>query len=119
MKGPLQARSCRRHAYAVEKLATAIRCLATHPGDVRERLIAAHLCFHTLQERDFPPEHIEKWKSVMKELTKFGPLLDYKGEPWRGSVENTMKKVRNRTGVKIAEAIYDLYWSLSENTEYV
>jgi len=55
----------------------------------------------------------------MKELTKFGPLLDYKGEPWRGSVENTMKKVRNRTGVKIAEAIYDLYWSLSENTEYV
>ena len=41
-------------------------------------------------EEDFPRENGADWRWVMQELTKRGPLLDYKGEPWRGSVENTM-----------------------------
>jgi hypothetical protein len=55
----------------------------------------------------------------MKELTKFGPLLNHKGEVWIGSVENTMRKVRKATGSKIAKKIYELYWAVSENQPYL
>lgn len=104
--------------YTVEKLTTTLECLITHPGDARERLTAAFLALHTLSEKDFPPEHRKKWRWVMKELTKFGPLLDYKGDVWRGSVENTMRRVRKQTASRIIKAIYELYWVVSENEQY-
>jgi len=107
-----------RYHYTVEKLRGAIDCLATHPGDVRERLTCAHLGFHTLTENDFPPELQADWRWVMQELTKYGPLLNHKHEVWFGSVENTMKKVRKATGSKIAKKIYELHWAVSENPPY-
>ena len=106
------------YSYAVEKLTTTLECLATHPGDVRERLTSAFPTFCTLTKDDFPPEYQKKWEWVQKELTKFGPLRDCKGEVWRGSVENTMKRVRKKTGAKIAKTIYELYWAVSENQQY-
>lgn len=45
------------YIYTYEKLSTAIQCLATHPGDARERLADAFLAFHTRTEKDFPQEY--------------------------------------------------------------
>lgn len=101
--------------YAVEKLSVAIECLATHPGDVRERLMAAFLGFHPLTEKDFPPELQADWRWVMNELSKSGPELNPDGSTRVGSVERTMKLIRNATGARIARKIYALYWAVSEN----
>ncbi|MCK4913035.1 MAG: hypothetical protein KAS69_00365 [Planctomycetes bacterium] len=108
----------KRYNYAVEKLTTTLKCLATHPGDVRKRLKAASLIFCVLREGDFPPEHRNEWRWVKNELTKFGPLLNDKGEIWQGSIENTMYRIRKKTGSKIAKKIYELYWVVSENQQY-
>jgi hypothetical protein len=108
-----------QYHYTVEKLGGAIECLATHPGDVRERLTQAFLGFHTLTETDFPPELRADWLWVKKELTKYGPVLNHKGEVWIGSVANTMRKVRKATGSKIAKKIYALYWAVSEKNPYI
>jgi hypothetical protein len=107
-----------RYNYAVEKLTTALGCLATHPGDARERLLSAYVVFHTLRDEDFPSDQRDKWKWVIKELTKFGPSLDYKGRVQTGSVEHTMSRIKKRTAAKIAKAIYELYWVVSENKQY-
>jgi hypothetical protein len=107
-----------QYHYTVEKLTGAINCLATHPGDVRERLTCAFQGFLTLTEKDFPSELQADWRWVMNELTKYGPLLNHKGEVWIGSVDNTMRKVRKATGSKIAKKIYELYWAVSENQLY-
>jgi hypothetical protein len=110
--------STQQHTYAIEKLTDAIRCLATHPGDVRSRLIAAHMCLHTLQERDFPQHLHADWKWINRQLTRRDPVLDYKGDVLVGSVETTMRSIQNRTGAKIAKKLYELYWAISSNTQY-
>lgn len=108
----------KRYGYTVEKLTNTLECLAIHPGDVRERLTAAFLSFHTLRSNDFPPEYRKDWDWVLSELTKYGPLINYKGEVWRGSVTNTMHHVHKSTASKIAKKIYELYWAVSENQQY-
>lgn len=108
-----------QYSYAVEKLTNTLTCLATHPGDARQRLACAYKrLFHTLQEHHFPPECQEKWRWVMRQLTKCGPLKDCTGKIHVGSVDNTMRRVRKNTGAKIAEAIYELYWAVSKNQRY-
>jgi hypothetical protein len=100
--------------YTYEKLCSAVQCLATHPGDVRERLTGAFLAFHTLTEKDFPKEYRKDWTWINKELTKYGPLLNHKGEVWRGSVDNTMRRIKNKTALKIAERIVKLFWVIND-----
>jgi hypothetical protein len=41
--------------YAHEKLLAALESLATGPGDVRARLLAAYETFHPLTQSHFPP----------------------------------------------------------------
>ena len=107
-----------RYDHAIEKLTNVVECLATHPGDVRERLLIAHSLCLGLTTRSFP-EHLQSdWEWVMKELTKFGPMTMVDGTNYYGAVENTMKKIRKSTGVKIAKKLYQMYWSLSSNTPY-
>ena len=108
-----------RYSYTREKFYVTMRTLATEPGDVRTRLLSAFMTFHTLKKDDFPEEFKEDWEWIMKQLTKFGPLLDHKNEVWRGSVENTMNKIRNRTGEKIAERIFNIGWGLHTNDKYL
>ena len=107
------------HGYAVEKLMLTLECLATHPGDARQRVLAASFQFLRLREENFPEAHRSEWRWVVKQVTKCGPLLDHKGEPWRGSVENTMRRIRNSTASKIADKLYKLYWVVSENESYL
>jgi hypothetical protein len=68
--------------------------------------------FHTLEEDDFPPELQKDWRWVMDQLTKFGPIYGQKGEIRFGSVEHTMRRVKKKTGVRIAEKLVDLYEAL-------
>lgn len=107
------------HTYKVEKLTNALTCLATHPGDARHRLISAWGSLQKLEESDFPNEYKKEWKWIVRELTKYGPLRSPSGEVIRGAVENTMRRRTNKTASKIAARIYELYWQLSENTQYL
>lgn len=108
-----------RYSYTREKLYVAMHTLASGRGDVRARLLSAFMSFHTLNEDDFPEEYKKDWEWITKQLTKFGPLLDHKGEVWRGSVENTMNKIKNSTGEKIAEKIFNIGWELHTNEKYL
>jgi len=106
-----------KYDHAVEKLTDTLKCLATHPGDARERIVAAYFSFGHLQAEEFPEEYRKDWVWIKKEITKFGPLTDYKGKVWRGSVENTMKTVRRATASKIVKKLYELYWAVSANKQ--
>jgi len=98
--------------YALEKLSSAVHSLAVGRGDVRERLRAAHLTFHPVQERDFPDHLKERWRWIKSELTKFGPVQDEGGKVLEGSVDHTLSRIKNSTGAKIAEAIVSLQYEL-------
>ena len=99
-------------AYAYEKLLMALDSLATGPGDVRERLLVAHQSFHPLKEAHFP-QHLRKdFRWILEKITKYGPVYDYKGRLDRGSVEETLRRIKNGTGVKIATKLFRLYHAL-------
>ena len=98
-----------KKSYAHEKLMLAIHSLATGPGDVRERLVHAFTIFHTLRKENFPEELQSDWEWVHEQLTKYGPIYNEKGEPIIGAVQNTCSKIKNSTGVKIAEKILEIY----------
>lgn len=107
-----------KYTHAVEKLTNVLECLATHPGDARERVASAYsLCAH-LVPQELPDRCRKDWEWIQREITKRGPLTDYRGEVWRGSVENTMRTARKSTAVKIAKKFYELYWTVSENKPY-
>ena len=108
-----------KYSYAREKLYLAIRSLTIGQGDVRSRLSNAFLTFHTLKEEDLPNEFQKDWRWIIDELSKFGPLTDHKGEIWRGSVENTMRRVRNTTGQKIATKIFNIGWQIHTNKKFL
>ena len=103
-----------QYLYINEKLGQAVHSLAILPGDVRNRLRFAFLDFHPLRESDFPPGLKKDWKWIMKQLTRFGPIYNYKGDVVVGSVDNTMRRIKNSTGVKIARRIYDLKIKIEE-----
>ena len=106
------------HSYAAEKLTDALECLATLPGDVRDRLLVVYECFAALEESHFPRNLHNEWRWIVQQLTRYGPVLDHKGEVREGSVQHTMRRIRYSTGSKIALKIYELYWSVSNNTQY-
>jgi hypothetical protein len=111
-------RDLNRYSYAQEKLYIALRDLSTGKGDVRSRLVDAFMAFYTLKENEFPPEFRNDWRWIIKELTKHGPEYDYEGKVRFGSVENTMRKIKNSTAKKIAMKIFDITWELSTNEKY-
>jgi hypothetical protein len=102
----------------VEKLTNALHLLVTGRGDVRERVAAAFFACHTLRERNFPQELRADWCWIEREVTKHGPLVDFRGEVYVDSVANTMSRRRRATAAKIAERFWKLYWAMSENRQY-
>ena len=104
--------------YVIEKLTDAMDALTTGRGDVRSRIKNAYSLMHTLRESDFPDNLREDWVWIHNEITKRGPLLGPNGEIWLGSVENTMRNIRNKTGQRIAQRISKLYWEISKNERY-
>ena len=98
--------------YAHEKLLQALESLATGPGDVRDRLLAAYQSFHSLTPAHFPPHLRRDISWVLNQLTKREPIYDYKGRLDRGAVEETLRHIKNATGAKIATSLYRLYHAL-------
>lgn len=74
--------------------------------------------FHPLTEEHFPNDLKGEWRSIYESITKYGPKLNYKGEVVVGSVENTMTRIRNKTGAKIANKIFNLFYELHHNEKY-
>lgn len=101
--------------YTIEKLTSALKTLATHPGDARERVAAAYESCFTLQEDDFPPEQVKHWRKLMREFDRFPPITGPNGKVYMGSAEVWTKKVRKQTGAKMAKLLWDLYWSVTNN----
>lgn len=96
----------RPYGYTVGKLTDALRILATGKGDVRERVANAYLaCIYLKASDDFPEELRSEWKWIEDQVTKYG------------AAEDTMRRRRRATAVKIAQRMWRLYWSMSDNTE--
>lgn len=104
--------------YVIEKLTNAIDCLLTHEGDARARILGCHTCFGTLQENDFPEELRADWRFVVDTISSREPMYTPDGEIFRGSIEMTMRAVRNATAAKVIERLKKLYWAMSTNVEY-
>jgi len=94
--------------YAHQKLALAVHALAVGAGDVRSRLRNAFLILHVIHERDFPDSLKDKWRWIKSQVTRFGPRKDESGHIYVGSIDNTLGRIKNSTGTKIAAAIYTL-----------
>lgn len=102
----------KKYSYAKGKLRETIYSLATGPGDIRKRLVQAHLGFVFLKKEHFPENLQSDWEWINKELRKCGPLKREDGSIFRGPVEHTCSKIQNKTGVKIAKKILEIYLSL-------
>lgn len=105
----------KEYSYARQKLRETIYSLATGPEDIRKRLTQVYKGFFNLKGTDFPTELQSDWEWIQKELKKFGPIIRPDGSVSRGAVENTCNKIRNKTGVKIAERILKIYISLESD----
>lgn len=95
--------------YALQKLDLSIVDLATGPGNIRTRLnhiFINHL--HVINVNDFPEELKKDWENIINSLTKKGAVKDEQGEIIIGSVENTLKHIRNKTGSAISKDIVTL-----------
>ena len=101
------------YLYAYEKFRSALCSLATGPSDVRARLRSAYRHFHPVRKKHLP-EHLQKdYKWVLDQLTRFGPAIGRDGKVIRGSVEETLRRIHNSTGVKIAERVLYIYHELN------
>jgi hypothetical protein len=92
----------------VERVYLAVEQLCTGQGDVRKRLEAAVLTLLPLQIRDFPECVQEDFDWVIRESTKY----ESQHPKFRGNLEATMLRIRNSTGQKIAQRIFQIYSSI-------
>lgn len=90
-----------------------VRFLTIHPGDMRERLKDSYDIFHPLDVNHFPKFLERRWQSVLRRLTRYGCVTDKEGNLVKGSVENTMRRIRKCTAAKIAEDIVSISDDLS------
>lgn len=98
--------------YLRGKLRGVIYALAVGPEDIRKRIVQVYHGLFNLRKDQFPENLQSDWEWIKKELTKFGPILREDGSILRGAVENTCSKIKNKTGVKIAQKLVDMYESL-------
>jgi hypothetical protein len=96
-------------SYVHGKLRETIYSLAVGPCDIRKRLVQVYSGFFTFKKEQFPLEIQSDWEWIMKELKKYGPWVRDDGSIFRGSVENTCRRIKNKTGVKIAKRILVVY----------
>lgn len=95
--------------YADEKLSRVVYTLAIGRGDVRSRLLEAWSQIWVLSPAVVPPELHEDLACVKRQMTRFEPTSTR-----RASVEETMMRIRNATGEKIAQRLFDMYSRLKE-----
>jgi hypothetical protein len=94
-------------SYASLRLCEAVRHLATNPGDVRARLWAATEDLWLVSPQELPAELRTDFQWVQEMMTKYEPQLSHEG-----TIRATLRRMRNNTGVKIAEKIFEIHRSL-------
>lgn len=94
----------------IERVYLAVEHLCIGQGDVRKRLQIAVATLLPLQEEEFPSELREDFNWVISQSTKY-PSEDPK---FRGNLEETMLRIKNSSGQKIAERIFHIYSNLQE-----
>jgi hypothetical protein len=94
----------------VERVYLAVEQLCTGQGDVRKRLEAAVLTLLPLQVREFPKCVQEDFDWVIRESTRYKSQYP----KFRGDLEETMLRIRNSTGQKIAQRIFKIYSSVQD-----
>jgi hypothetical protein len=104
---------CSRVRYAAEKLSGLSRSLAVAPGDARDRLINSFWSFHVIRPDDLPEPLRTHLAWVYEEITK---------RPGRhqreGSVEATVRAMRNTTASRIIERLLDIGDALERLEEH-
>jgi hypothetical protein len=99
--------------YAYEKFNDALHSLATGPYDVRQRLRSVYLHFHPVRKKHLSEQLQNDYQWVLDQLTRFGPVIGRDGKVLRGTVEETLVRIRNSTVSKIAERILHIYHQLN------
>jgi hypothetical protein len=89
----------------VERVYLAVKHLCTARGDVRQRLVGAVSTLLPLQACDFPAHLQEDFDWIVQQSTKYQSQIP----KYQGNLDATMKRIRNSTGEKIAERIFNLY----------
>lgn len=95
--------------YVRGKFDEAVRSLALGEGDMRTRLESVYMTLHVVRSDDLPPPLRPHWEWVVKELT-------YRPARYRleGTLQATLSQMRNTTGRKIAERIYQIRDALND-----
>lgn len=94
----------------IERVYLAVQQLCTETGDVRKRLQVAVTTLLPLQCRDFPSALQKDFDWVIRESTKYkSPYPQF-----RGDLEATMMRIKNSTGQKISQKIFNIYSSLQD-----
>jgi len=94
----------------VERVYLAVQQLCTGRGDVRNRLEVAVMTLLPLQVRNFPGSLQKDFEWVIRESTKYkSPYPQF-----RGDLEATMMRIRNSTGQKIAQRIFNIYSAIQD-----
>jgi len=103
-----------KYNYAKRLIDEATHELCTGPNDVRSRLKSAYEHIYVLNEKNFPDDLKDKWTNIHSELSKFGPWNNSEGKQIEGAIPHTLRRIKNSTGSKIANLIWELYEELKE-----
>lgn len=106
------------------RVMAAVETLCVGKGDVRSRLEAAVVHQLTpLREQDFPVALRDRFRRIIDAATRYDasdldkrfPLPFGKSHTQeQGTVQATMRRIRRRTGARIAQDIWSLYRELLE-----
>ena len=88
------------------KFYEAVNDLATGQGDVRNRLQSTALNLFVLSDKEIPEEIKQSFQQYKTQMTRF------KAEYDEGDIAATMKRIKNSTGQKIAELVFEMYKTL-------
>jgi hypothetical protein len=91
-----------RFSYALEKLHQLVNTLSTHPGRIKERLLAGMMVAHTIQGGDFPDELREIWNEIYEQLTAVEPEGD------EGRFAASINQMVEDTAIEIADRLVEL-----------
>ena len=94
----------------IQRVYLSVEELCIGKGDVRQRLKDAVLILLPLQTRDFPACLQKDFEWVIKESSKY----ESHHPKFRGNLDETMRRIRNTTGQKIAQRILSIYSTLQD-----
>ena len=94
--------------YARGNIAVAVAELATGPGDVRRRLGDVYdRWLHVLVAADFPIALRSRFTEIERALTRYEPD-ELSKRFGRTAVQETLRRIHNSTGSKIAKMLVEL-----------